>query len=296
MHYILFFFIYAFLGWCTEVVYAAVNTGRFVNRGFLNGPICPVYGFGVLIVIYVLTPLKGSLPLLFLGSVVLTSALEWMTGWILEGIFHNKWWDYSDVPFNLNGYICLKFSLIWGLACLLVINIIHPLVYDVIKLIDIRVENVLVSLFLSYIAVDITATVQAILKLNKQLEQINEIAVKIRNLSDEIGERISSESLNIIEKGEKLKNMIEEQKAITSDALEEGKSLANDFIEEQLSAFGQKLDKYKIVAFELKEKRDELLNKSFFGQKRLLHAFPDIKSVRYKEALEELKQRLLKNK
>ena len=74
------FFAYAFLGWCTEVCYAALVTGRFVNRGFLNGPVCPIYGFGVVIVLLFLEPLKHNLLLLFLGSVLLTSALEWLTG------------------------------------------------------------------------------------------------------------------------------------------------------------------------------------------------------------------------
>ena len=82
------FFIYAFLGWCTEVSFAALKTGHFVNRGFLNGPVCPIYGFGVVIVLRFLEPLKGSFPLLFLGAVVLTSALEWLTGLGLEKLFH----------------------------------------------------------------------------------------------------------------------------------------------------------------------------------------------------------------
>ena len=81
------FFVYAFLGWCTEVSYAALVTGRFVNRGFLNGPWCPVYGFGVVIVLAFLEPLKSNLLLLFLSSVVLTSALEWATGFVLEKYF-----------------------------------------------------------------------------------------------------------------------------------------------------------------------------------------------------------------
>ena len=83
-HILWIFFIYAFLGWCTEVSYAATKTGRFVNRGFLNGPWCPIYGLGVVIVLAFLDPLKNNLLLLFLGSVVLTSALEWLTGFLLE--------------------------------------------------------------------------------------------------------------------------------------------------------------------------------------------------------------------
>ncbi|MDD2496287.1 MAG: hypothetical protein PHE29_13990 [Tissierellia bacterium] len=296
MDFIWLFFIYAFMGWCAEVIYAAVCTGIFVNRGFLNGPVCPVYGFGVLIVIYLLTPLKENLILLFIGSVILTSTLEWLTGCTLENIFHHKWWDYSDVPFNISGYICLKFSLMWGLACLLIMNVIHPVIYDLIGLIDIRVGKVLISVLLACIIVDITATVQSILKLNKQLKQINEIAANIRNLSDEIGVRISTESISIMEKGEKLKNIMEKRKAVASDVIEESKSIANELIEEQRTLIAQKLERYKIRIFELKEKRNELLNKSFFGQKRLLHAFPGMKSQHYKEALEDLKQKLLNNK
>lgn len=113
------FFLYAFLGWCTEVSYAALVTGTFVNRGFLNGPVCPVYGFGAVIVLNCLTPLADNLLLLFLGSVALTSALEWFTGFVLEKLFHQRWWDYSDEPFNLSGYVCLRFSIAWALpACL----------------------------------------------------------------------------------------------------------------------------------------------------------------------------------
>ena len=100
-----YFFIYAFLGWCTEVSFFAVKTGKFVNRGFLNGPVCPVYGFGLVIIIMALTPLKDNLLLLFVGSVVITSSLEFLTGWALEKIFHTRWWDYTNNKFNLHGYI-----------------------------------------------------------------------------------------------------------------------------------------------------------------------------------------------
>ena len=110
------FFLYAFLGWCTEVSYAALRTGKFVNRGFLNGPVCPIYGCGVVVVLAGLEPLKGNFVLLFLGSVVLTSALEWATGFVLEKLFRQRWRDYSDKPFNLGGYICLEFSVMWGFA------------------------------------------------------------------------------------------------------------------------------------------------------------------------------------
>ena len=106
------FIIYAFLGWCSEVAFAAVNKGKFVNRGFLNGPVCPIYGVGMLIVVLCLWSLRDRPLLLFLGSALLTTALEFVTGFVLEKFFHDKWWDYSDMPFNIKGYVCLKFTVV----------------------------------------------------------------------------------------------------------------------------------------------------------------------------------------
>lgn len=106
------FVIYAFVGWCCEVAFAAVKSGTFVNRGFLTGPVCPIYGFGMLIVALLLTPLANSWLLLFVGAVVLTSLLELVTGFVLERFFHQKWWDYSAFRGNIGGYICPQFSLL----------------------------------------------------------------------------------------------------------------------------------------------------------------------------------------
>ena len=130
-----YFYIYGFLGWCSEVAFAAVAHGKFVNRGFVNGPICSIYGFGVMSVLLVLGPLKSSFWLLFGGSVLFTSAIEYLTGWVLEKVFHDKWWDYSKRPLNIKGYVCLEFSVLWGLACVFVVDVFQPLVAKVVDLI-----------------------------------------------------------------------------------------------------------------------------------------------------------------
>ena len=101
-----FFLIYSCLGWCLEVIYAAVSTGQLVNRGFLNGPVCPIYGFGMIIVLFTLSPLADNLLLLYIGGVILPSVLELAGGWALYKLYHTRWWDYSDFPFNIGGYIC----------------------------------------------------------------------------------------------------------------------------------------------------------------------------------------------
>ena len=163
------FFVYAFLGWCTEVGYAALRTGRFVNRGFLNGPVCPIYGFGMVIVLFTLEPLAENILLLFLGSVVLTSALEWITGLVLEKLFHQRWWDYSDEPFNVGGYICLRFSLMWG-GGLPVCGENHPPRCCVGHpgAAASGGMGVLLAVFAAVMAVDLAATVRTIARMNKR--------------------------------------------------------------------------------------------------------------------------------
>ena len=106
-----------------EVSFQAVKTGRFINRGFLNGPVCPIYGFGALGVIYFLTDIgKTNKLVLFFGSVFIATALELVGGFLLEKIFHKKWWDYSDQMFNINGRICVLFSLFWDFLAIYLIS------------------------------------------------------------------------------------------------------------------------------------------------------------------------------
>lgn len=95
------FFIYGFLGWCSEVAFAAFKQHSFVNRGFLNGPICPIYGIGVTVVVASLQPYVGNLILLYITSTILVTFLEWLTGFLLEKMFHHRWWDYSEMPLNI---------------------------------------------------------------------------------------------------------------------------------------------------------------------------------------------------
>ncbi len=103
INYLWFFIIYAFLGWWTEVAFQTVTKGKFINIGFLNGPVCPIYGFGMIILLYLLGSLTDKILLLFIGSVLFTSILEYITGFILEKVFNDKCWDYSDKPFNIKG-------------------------------------------------------------------------------------------------------------------------------------------------------------------------------------------------
>ena len=116
-----------------------------------------------------------------LWSFVCYNSLSVLTGisFLLEKVFHNKWWDYSNLPFNLHGYICLKFSIYWGLACTFIMDIIHPIIYKFITLIPQILGIVLISIGMTVFAVDITITVMTIMKLNKRMKAMDEIAKRI---------------------------------------------------------------------------------------------------------------------
>ncbi len=255
------FMIYAFFGWCTEVSYAALNDGKFVNRGFLNGAYCPIYGCGVVIVVAVLTPLKENLPVLFLGSFLLTSTLEYITGFVLEKIFHNKWWDYSSIPFNIKGYVCLKFSIYWGLACTFVMDIVHPIIYKFITGIPKVLGVVLITVLITVFAADVGITVATILNFNKRLKVLDDIAEKIHRLSDEIGERVYENTALAVENTEKIKATNQEKK--------------------------KELE-------ELRARYKETMAKKNFGFNRLVQAFPNMKSHEHGEILEKYKIHLNK--
>lgn len=281
------FFIYAFLGWCTEVSYAALVTGKFVNRGFLNGPWCPVYGFGVVIVLGCLTPLADNLPVLFAGSVVLTSILEWLTGFVLEKLFHQRWWDYSDQPFNLSGYICLRFSIAWGFACLFVVKLLHPTVLLFIRIIPRTLGLLLLALLGAVMAVDLAATVSTIVKLNRRLEQIDELAAKIKEASNEFGENLAERVLDAAERGadwkedlDELAFKLSERRAELADQREEWEQHR----EEQRAQVRRQLEEWR-------SSMQELMDREPFGHRRLLTAFPRLRSIDHGSALERLHRR-----
>ena len=183
-------FIYSFLGWCAEVVFAACRRGIFVNRGFLNGPVCPIYGFGVALVLWLLEPVKSNFFLLFFGSMLLTTALEFIIGFIMESFFHDKWWDYSSNPFNIKGYVCLEFSIIWGLACVLVVDVIHPIIQKLIDAVPVNAGWWLIGIFAVIMAADALITLIELLKLPKRFKAVDELEKMMTAVSDTVGEKV----------------------------------------------------------------------------------------------------------
>jgi uncharacterized membrane protein len=286
------FFIYGFLGWCTEVAYAACREKKFVNRGFLNGPICPIYGVGVTMVICFLDPVKDQLLLLYVTSIVLVTVLEGLTGFALDKIFHNKWWDYSNRPLNIGGYVCLLFSLIWGVACVFVVKVVQPVIYKAMCWLPFLAGVIILSLLGGALLADLYVTASGIIRLNHQLESMEKIASELHEISDQLGENIYERVVGVMEKGEESRQKLEESKLKLEESrqeLRERTEAISDSLQEVTEETRERIRALK-ARYRLLEKKE-----SFVGR-RLMKAFPKMKPHRHKEQLDKIRERLLARK
>ena len=199
-HILAFFLIYSCLGWCLEVVYAAATTGQLVNRGFLNGPVCPIYGFGMILVLFFLTPLEDNLLLLYLGGVLLPSVLELVGGWVLYKLYRTRWWDYSDRPFNIGGYICLEFSLLWGVGALLMVKAVHPAIAALVDIVPPLVGFILMCLLYAVYAADVVATGISASDLARELDALEKVADSMHAVSDAMTEILGTTAMDMDQK------------------------------------------------------------------------------------------------
>lgn len=137
MHNILFYFllfiIYAFIGWCLEVIYCYYCTGKIINRGFLIGPYCPIYGVGCVLIIILLKRYSSDVLALFIMSIVICSVLEYLTSYILEKLFKTRWWNYSNRKFNINGRICLETMIPFGVGGVIIMKVVNPFIVGLLN-------------------------------------------------------------------------------------------------------------------------------------------------------------------
>lgn len=299
---LLYFFVYGFLGWCTEVGFAAFKTHHFVNRGFLNGPICPIYGVGVTAVITVLTPYKSDIIVLYILSVVLVTVLEGVTGWAMDKIFHNKWWDYSDMPLNIGGYVCLLFSIVWGFACLFIIYFIQPLVHDLLAFIPTIVGIILIIILGITLIADLYVTASTIFKFNRRLAAMEKIAAEMHEISEQIGQGIFEKTIRAMDRQEASK----EKLATATDEFKEKMQDTASGLKEKTQGTAFELKERALDAHERSQEISEELRSRIASlhtryhestdkpgriSRRLMNAFPKMESRQYKESLEVLKKR-----
>jgi len=247
----LLFLTYSFIGWVCEVIYCSVPSKKFINRGFLRGPYCPIYGFGAIAVINFLTPFSEKPILVYVLAVIITSLLEYVTGYLLERVYHLKWWDYSNYKFNIHGKVVLHNSLIFGALSLITIYFLNPILLNTISKLPLRVLNVISLVLLSIFLIDNIISTLNTLKLSANLSKLHLIA-------DEIKEK-TSEKLFV-----------------------KSKSIQSEKERSQIWALTNKIDA-------LDQKFNSISKQHKKIAKRIFAAFPNITSKLYAETLMHLK-------
>lgn len=239
--YCLWFIVYSFIGWLYESILCSVTEKKWINRGFLNGPYCPIYGFGALLDIICLGKFTNAFEIFFLG-VLLTCSLEYLTSFAMEKLFHARWWDYSDKKFNINGRVCLMGAIVFGTFSVLLIKVVHPFVISCIDMVPKVILHVLVILFLVGYMVDNIVTFLAVANFDEKLEELKKV---LEEKKESVVKRVSSYKEEAIEK---IKSYVPESSL------------------------------YKIFTDTLSKQH-----------KRLIIAFPKLKSIKYNDVLSEIK-------
>jgi len=180
---VLLFFFYCLCGWIWESCYVSIRQKRWVNRGFLHGPLLPIYGSGAIIILFATIPVAEDLRLVWLFGTVAATALEYATGAVMERLFKVRYWDYSSQRFSLNGYICLSSSIAWGFFSILMVRFIHPPIARLLARIPSFCVDPLALLLTSAFTVDVVRSVQAALDLRDILARAAEENEDLRRLA-----------------------------------------------------------------------------------------------------------------
>lgn len=176
----LYFVFYSFVGWCIETTFCCIVEKRFVPRGFLCGPICPIYGVGVLLMILFFSPFKNNLVAFYFIAMFVMTAWEYFVGWFLEITTHIKYWDYSDRPFNIKGRVCLSISLCWGVLSYIAIFFIHPAVAELLGSVVFWLRYTITGILFALIVVDTVATIRKLALVTKLMNRLQTTGDELR--------------------------------------------------------------------------------------------------------------------
>ena len=179
----LLFYFYCLCGWAWESCYVSARQRRWVNRGFLHGPLLPIYGSGAIIILFAVIPVENSLYLVWLFGMIAATALEYVTGAAMERVFKVRYWDYSDQKFNLNGHICLTSSIAWGFFSILLVRFVHPPIGRLLARVPALVVDPAALALTAAFTADVVCSVQAALDLRDVLTRLTEENEELRRLA-----------------------------------------------------------------------------------------------------------------
>ena len=302
----LLFLIYSTLGWCGEMVYCSIGERKLCEkRGFLNGFLCPIYGFGALLVLWALRGGCESPVLTFFFGALLTSAVEYFTSWLMETLFHMRWWDYSRYRFQIRGRVCLLNSSLFGLLCVVLCHLLHPEVMKFIRfLTERRMAVPLASVLFVLFAADVVLSVRSAIQIGSRLEKLHalqdELQEKLEELLAQQRERTGTwraeqqERLDQLrERGQRSAGELREK---VSAELSERRSQAAQRRQARLDALAELGEEYRerweALRSENQRRMKSLLDGQDAFERRLLRSYPALRSERHAEALESLKEAL----
>lgn len=219
--YFILFLLYSFIGWLIEVCNSLIVEKKFINRGFMLGPYCPIYGISALIMIFYLEQYKNNILTVFLLAVVVCSIVEYIVSYIMEKLFNARWWDYSERKFNINGRVCLVNAFLFGILGILLVYLINPLLFNILSDIDnillIITNLILIILFIADFIISMNTTYElknSVKKLKK--DNTEEFNIKIKDtlekrlLNRRIFKAFPKFKINLINFKE-IKNIIEDK-------------------------------------------------------------------------------------
>ena len=276
------FFIYSFCGWIWESLICPIATGHKIhNSGFLTGPCIPIYGSGA-IVVCALFPISKDWSLIFIEGAIVACFIEYLTSYFMEKMFHARWWDYSNKPLNFHGYICLEFSLIWGLAIVMVVKVFQKYVERQASHTPSTLEWVVMAILYAVYLADLIVTVAVIRGLNKKLTRLDKVRADLRIVSDKLSDTLATTTIDTAQKVGEGKVQVALAKAELRDAT---------VAQREKSAEMLRMKKAELQA-QFDELSSSITNHTVFGQGRIIKAFPEMKHRDYFELIQELKKKL----
>ncbi len=292
IQWLFFFYFYSFFGWCFESTYVSLKRKRLTNRGFMRGPFLPLYGSGAIMMLVVSMPFQDNLLLVYIAGFLGATALEYVTGVIMEKLFGVRYWDYSDKPFNFQGQICLGSSVAWGFLTILMTEVAHKPVEYLVLSIPGGVLTVVTCVLTAGIASDFALSFKAALDLRDvlaQMDKAKEELLRIRKRLDVMiavtGEEWASYREGVAIRMEDLREGIEERLERLRRMSQEKADGVSSQVRDEVHELG------KEYADHVEERRRLGVLKDFF-QRDLIRSNPTMSSSRYAEALEELKEKL----
>lgn len=290
IQWLFFFYFYCFFGWIFESSFVSLKSRKFVNRGFMRGPFLPIYGSGAIMMLVVSMPFQDNILLTYIAGCIGATVLELVTGVIMEALFKVRYWDYSNQKFNYKGHICLSSTIAWGFLTILMTEVVHKGVEQVVFSIPEAVVMLVTIIVTVYIIIDFTLSFKAALdlrdvligleKAKEEMERIQKrLDVLIAVANDELESR-RQESEGLVDD---LMNSIEEKFNGVKERL---RINPGEFLEDVKEELMELRNKYILE----KEHRVQFKRLKDFYQRSLIRGNPTMRSARFNEALEELKK------